>query len=143
MKASIRAALGGLAIAAALAEAAGPAVRVDGAWSRRAPKLDGSGNGAVYGTLVNPGASPDALIAAKSDVAGIVEVHETYAESGMSMMRAIERIPVPAGGQVGLAPGGYHVMLLNLKRDLRPGEAFAVTFVFERAGPVAVSAQVR
>jgi copper(I)-binding protein len=131
------------ACASTAAAAAEAKARVDGAWSRRAPMLDGSGNGAVYGTLVNGGGEADALVAATSDVAGMVEIHETYGESGMMMMRAIDRIGVAPGATVEMRPGGYHIMLLNLKRDLRPGQAVQLTFVFERAGPVAVQAEVR
>jgi hypothetical protein len=61
----------------------------------------------------------------------------------MMMMRSIERIGVAPGASVEMRPGGYHIMLLNLKRDLRPGQAVQLTFVFERAGPVAVQAEVR
>jgi copper(I)-binding protein len=132
-----------VAVFTSAAAAAEVKARVDGAWSRRAPMLDGSGNGAVYGTLVNGGRQADALIAATSEVAGVVEIHETYGESGMMMMRPIERIGVAPGASVEMRPGGYHIMLLNLKRDLRPGQALTLTFVFERAGPVAVQAEVR
>jgi len=58
-------------------------------------------------------------------------------------MRPVPKIAVPAGGKIEMKPGGYHVMLLGLKRDLKPGEKVAVTLKFERGGNVPVEAAVR
>jgi periplasmic copper chaperone A len=118
-------------------------IRVDGAWARRAPMLDGSGNGAVYVTLVNAGREADALISAASNVAGAVEIHETYQQSGMMRMRPLDRIDVAPGAIVEMKPGGRHIMLLNLKRDLKSGETTELTLVFRRAGAIAVKAEIR
>ena len=52
-------------------------------------------------------------------------------------------IEVPAGGQVELKPGGYHVMLIGLMRDLSDGEKFPLTLQFEKGGEVTVEAEVR
>ena len=118
-------------------------IRVDGAWARRAPMLDGSGNGAAYATLANSGKDADALISAASDVAGAVEIHETYQQSGIMKMRPLDRIDVAPGATVEMKPGGYHIMLLNLKRDLKPGETTELTLVFRKAGAIAVKAEIR
>lgn len=63
--------------------------------------------------------------------------------SGAMKMRPVESVPLPAGGTVEFKPGGLHVMLLELKRDLKAGDAFAVTLKFEKAGPQTVQVTVR
>jgi len=148
----IRSALGALvafAMLSAPAAAAGPAVSVRDAWARHAPMLEGeaaksgTGNGAVYATLVNAGAKADALVSASTDAARAAEVHETYQDAGMVMMRQVEQIVVPAGGKVELKPGGYHVMLFDLKRELRTGQSIPLVLTFRDAGKVSVTATVR
>ena len=62
---------------------------------------------------------------------------------GIMKMRKVEKIPVPAGGSVSLKPGGYHVMLFDLKKDLAVGDSMDVTLTFEQAGEVTLTAQVR
>lgn len=126
-------------------------LQVEGAWARRAAMMmkdssgGGSGNGAVYAVLVNAGNAPDALLGAESDAAATVEIHETYRDKsmGMMMMRPVRKIDVPAGNKVELKPGGYHVMLLNLKRDLKAGETISVTLQFEKAGKIPVTATIK
>ena len=139
-----------LAVAASAAGQSGDAnIRVDGAWARRAPMLkggdskSGSGNGAVYAALANTGREPDALVAAASDAAGVVEIHESYLESGMMKMRPLTKIDVPAGKTVEMKPGSYHIMLLNLTRDLEAGQVVQLTLVFQKAGKIPVTAQVK
>jgi copper(I)-binding protein len=87
------------------------------------------------------------LVGAASPVAGIVEVHEMKMEGGMMKMNAVDRLPLPAGKTVELKPGGYHVMLMDLKQPLKEGETVPVTLTFEdKAGKkqtVEVKAPVR
>jgi len=105
--------------------------------------MGGGGTGAVYVTLSNTGSQADALISASTDAAGAAELHEVKHESGVMKMRPVKSIPVPAGGKVELKPGGYHIMLLNLKHDLKPGEKIPVTLKFEHGAEVRVDADVR
>ena len=70
------------------------------------------------------------------------------ASSGMDTgsvmgMRQIERLEIPAGGTVELKPGGYHIMLIGLTRELVVGEKIDITLKFEKAGDVKVTAEVR
>jgi copper(I)-binding protein len=130
-------------------------LRVEDAWARRAPGMasgspgghgaapGGAANGAVYVTIVNPGSSPDALVGASTDAAGTVELHETVQEAGVMKMRPRPRFEVPAGGRLEMKPGGHHIMLLGLKRDLKPGDAVRVTLTFDKAAPMTVDAPVR
>lgn len=112
-----------------------------GVWSRPALAMDGSGNGAAFLVIVNPGTEDDTLISGSSDVASVVEIHETsMTEDGVMQMRQVEGgIPIPAGGAVTLRPGGYHVMFIGLNQDLVLDEAFEVTLTFENAGNVTLN----
>lgn len=62
---------------------------------------------------------------------------------GMMKMRQVEKIPVPADGTVELKPGGYHVMLFDLKKALAVGDTVEVTLTFEKAGQMTLTAEVR
>jgi periplasmic copper chaperone A len=86
----------------------------------------------------------DALTGAASPVAGRVELHETTADaSGMAAMHPVHRLEIPAASTVTLAPGGYHLMLMDLTERLEPGTTVDITLTFEGAGEVTVQAEVR
>jgi periplasmic copper chaperone A len=71
------------------------------------------------------------LVSAQSPVAGVVEIHEMAMEGTTMKMRAIPGLDLPAGKAVELKPGGYHVMLMDLKQQLKDGETVPVTLVVE------------
>ncbi len=71
------------------------------------------------------------LISAKSPAAGIVEVHEMALEGGVMKMRAVDVLALPMGKAVELKPGGYHVMLMDLKSQVKDGDAVPLTLTFE------------
>lgn len=142
------------------ADAQAQAIQVSDAWARRAPmahadksagsmdkhgkgKMDSHATGAVYATIANTGREADALVSATSDASQTVELHEVKHEGGVMKMRPVPKIAVPAGGKVEMKPGGYHVMLLGLKHDLKPGDKVAVTLKFERGGEVRVDVPVK
>jgi copper(I)-binding protein len=154
----------GLAAAVVAAGCARPAmeagvkadIHLENAWARRAPAMAHgqpgghgamgpgvAGNGAVYVTIVNRGAGPDALISAATDAASTVELHEVVQEGGVMKMRPLPRVEVPASGRLEMKPGGHHIMLLGLTRDLKPGDTVSVTLTFDKAGRMTVDAPVR
>jgi hypothetical protein len=101
-------------------------------------------NGAVYMTIKNGGQSDDTLVGAKTDVAKTVELHETKMdENDVMRMQPVPNIPIPAGGSVTLQPGGLHVMLIGMQKELAPGDKISLTLTFEKAGPMTVEAEVR
>lgn len=101
-------------------------------------------NGAVYMTLKNGGASDDALIGAKTDVAKTVELHETKMdENDVMKMSPVPNIPIPAGGSVTLKSGGLHVMLIDMQKELAVGDKISLTLTFEKAGPMTIEAEVK
>ena len=76
-------------------------------------------------------ASGGKLVSAASPVAGVVEIHEMAMDGNVMKMRAIAGLDLPAGKAVDLKPGGYHVMLMDLKQALKEGDTVAVTLVIE------------
>lgn len=98
---------------------------------------------AAYMVLENKGGA-DTLTSVSGDVAEMIQVHQTKEKDGMMVMEeAKEGIPVPANGNVELKPGGYHVMLMNLKQDLKPGDTFKLTLKFQSGKEVTVDVPVR
>jgi periplasmic copper chaperone A len=74
------------------------------------------------------------LVAASSPVAGVVEIHEMSMDQGVMKMRAIAGLDLPAGKTVELRPGGYHVMLMDLKAPVAAEQQVPLTLVFETQG---------
>jgi copper(I)-binding protein len=112
------------------------------AWSRATPK--GAKTGGGYLAIENKGSAPDRLIGGSADVAGSVQVHEMSMEGGVMKMRPVEQgLTIEPGKTVKLAPGGYHLMMMDLKAPLKQGERVPVTLEFERAGKVTVSLDVQ
>jgi copper(I)-binding protein len=71
------------------------------------------------------------LLSAQSPVAGVVEVHEMVMDGGVMKMRAISSLNLPAGKTVDLKPGGYHVMMMDLKAQVKDGDIVPVTLLVE------------
>jgi copper(I)-binding protein len=87
------------------------------------------------------------LIEASSPAAGVVEVHEMVMEKDVMKMRAVKGLDLPAGKTVELKPGGYHVMLMDLKQQMKEGDTVPVTLVVEgkdkKRSTIEVKAPVR
>lgn len=88
-----------------------------------------------------------ALLSAASPVAGVVEIHTMKMEDGVMKMRAIPKLDLPAGKGVKLAPGGYHVMLMELKQQMKKGDVVPITLKIEgkdkKVQTVEINAEVR
>jgi len=111
-------------------------------WSRATP--GGAKIAGGYLTIENKGTAPDRLTAASGDIAGKVEIHEMAMNNGVMTMRPLEKgLEIEPGKTVKLAPGGYHLMLMELKNPLRQGEKVPLELQFEKAGKVAVSLDVQ
>jgi copper(I)-binding protein len=107
------------------------------AWSRATP--GGAKVGGGYLTIENRGSVPDRLIGGSADVAAKVQVHEMTMNNGVMTMRPLEAgVVIEPGKTIKLAPGGYHLMLLDLKSPLKQGEKLAITLEFEKAGKISV-----
>jgi copper(I)-binding protein len=111
------------------------------AWARATP--GGAKVGGAYLTVENKGNSPDRLLGGSADIADKVEVHEMATEGGVMKMRPVlQGLTIDPGKTVKLAPGGYHLMMLDLKGPLKQGEEVPVTLDFEKAGKVNVTLDV-
>jgi copper(I)-binding protein len=109
-------------------------------WARATP--GGVTVGSAYLEVRAAPGRGDRLVAARSPVAGSVEIHSHVMERGIAKMRRVDAVAVPAGKSVVLKPGGYHVMLMDLKQPLKEGDLLNLTLVFEKAGPIEVEATV-
>lgn len=112
---------------------------VSDAWMRLVP---GGGGGSIYLTLHNGRSDADALLGATVPEAAVVEIHSMSVESGMMRMRKLDRIPIPGGEQIRLAPGGYHLMVMGLSGEVTLGDSLELTLEME-SGAMQVSIPVR
>ena len=98
--------------------------------------------GVAYFTITNGTDVDDALIAASTPAAAHVEMHETSIEAGMARMRPLNEVRVPAGGRIAVAPGGIHLMLVDLAHPLVAGSRVPLTLEFRNAGKMTVQLSV-
>ncbi len=110
------------------------------AWARAAMKGE---NSAVYFVLHNHSSQPDDLIGAACDCAQVVELHQTVMEGNVMKMQPVASIPLAAGEEVTFQPGGLHVMLINLTRDLKENEHIDLVLKFKRSGELRVKVPVK
>ena len=100
----------------------------------------------AFMVIENAGDTPDQLVGAavSPEIAGAVEIHETtVGENDVMQMRPVQAIEVPAHGSVELKPGGYHIMLLDVQRDLNAGDTVTLTLSFASGASLDVDAAVR
>lgn len=123
---------------AACAAAPGDDLTATQVWARPA---QAGANSAVFFFVDNPG-SADTLLSAASNVAAVVELHRTSMQDGVMRMQHQASVPIPAG-RTEFKPGGLHVMLIGLERDLQAGDTFEVTLTFQAAGTRTLAVEVR
>jgi periplasmic copper chaperone A len=112
------------------------------AWSRATPS--GAKIAGGYLTIENKGTAPDRLLGGSGDLAGKVEVHEMAMNNGVMTMRPLDKgLTIDPGKTVKLAPGGYHLMIMDLKSPFKQGDKVPVTLEFEKAGKVTLSLDVQ
>ena len=116
-------------------------VTIVGPWSRELPP--NAPNGAAYFRVVNGGGESDRIVSARTDIADTVEIHTHEMDGGMMKMRRVESVVVPAGGEVEFKPHGLHLMLFGLKEPLAGAGSYGLTVVFENAGELDVSVDVK
>jgi periplasmic copper chaperone A len=112
------------------------------AWSRATP--NGAKIGAGYFTIENKGKAADKLVGVSGEISGRIELHEMSMNNGVMKMRAVDGgLAIDPGKTVKLAPGGYHLMMFDLKNPLKQGDKVPVTLEFEKAGKVQISLDVQ
>jgi periplasmic copper chaperone A len=111
-------------------------------WTRAT--AGGAKVGTGYLTIENKGAVADKLVGGSTDAAGKLEVHQMSMSNGVMKMHQVEGgLAIEPGKTVKLAPGGYHLMLMDLKTPLKQGDKVPLTLEFERAGKVTLSLDVQ
>lgn len=98
--------------------------------------------GGAFVKIKNTGAA-DKLIAVSSPVAKEMQLHTMSMEGNVMKMREVKAIDIPANGTVELQPGGFHLMLIDLKSQLKAGDQIPVKLKFEKAGELEVKFQVK
>lgn len=138
----MKAVIGAVLIGLSLVGTARAEVRVEDPWVRATvPHQKATG---AFMRLVSD--QPAKLVSVSSPIAGTSEIHEMMMEGEVMKMRPLKALDLPGGAAVELKPGGYHLMLLDLKEQIREGQQVALTLTVERNGQretLVVSAAVR
>ncbi|NBR27368.1 MAG: copper chaperone PCu(A)C [Betaproteobacteria bacterium] len=129
LKFTLAAGLVAALIGTALPVLAQSGVEVSNAWTRSTVAAQKTGG--IYFDIRST--APAKLVGVASPAAARVELHNMKMEGGVMKMSAVESIELAAGQTVKLAPGGYHVMLIDLKQPLKVGDSVPVTLTVERA----------
>src|ERR1700753_2170826 len=107
-------------------------VVIKGAWVQEGPPSQAVT--AAYMLIENHGPAEIELLSASTDAARVVELHKMELEGRMMRMRRVDSIRIPAGGSVELKPGGYHLMVIGLKKVLKEGDE--VSFALQFSGEI-------
>ena len=110
--------------------------------SARAPLPASPQVGATYLTIKNESSQPDVLVSATSDAASQTMVHHDVVNGMTETMVPAGPLTIGPGKSLVLAPGGYHIMLMDLTRRLSVGEVIHITLDFRRAGEIEVTVPV-
>jgi copper(I)-binding protein len=114
-------------------------IEVHQAWVR--PTIKGE-NAAVYLTTHNHSANDDELISASSNVADVIEMHQSKMENDIMQMDMLTSLPLAAGEEVIFTPGRLHFMLVNIKQDLILGEHIELTLHFKTHADIVVEVHI-
>lgn len=132
----------GLLLCCALAATSEPeSLQAKDAWVRAAPP--GVTMLAGYLTLRNTGKAPVRLTGVSSPDFARVELHRSVLKDGLARMRPVDSLVLPAGGEVRLEPGGYHLMLIQPARALGPGDTVQLRLRFSDGTDLCVNARLR
>jgi len=112
-------------------------LKISAPWARATPK--GASVGGGYMKITNSGTAPDRLVGGTTDISDSFEVHEMKMEDGVMKMRPVANgLEIKPGQTVTFDPSGYHMMFVDLKKQLVQGERFKATLEFAKAGKVDV-----
>ena len=114
-------------------------IEVDELWMR--PVQQGE-NGAVYFVIHNHSSQADALTGISSDVAEATEIHESQMNADVMQMHPVQSLPLEPDAEVAFEPGGYHVMLVGVQKELKVGDEIQITLHFQKSGDLALTVPV-
>ena len=98
---------------------------------------------AAFLTLKNTSDTDMSLIAVESDISEFVELHAHTMVDGMMSMGQVDEIIIPKNSSVSLETGGYHIMIINLKKDLVVGEKVDLTLKFKNGTSLLIQPEVK
>ncbi len=114
---------------------------VSNAWVQAMPPSQTTS--AAYMTIANNSPKEAVLVSVLSDIAGTVEIHQMSEMNGMMKMNMVANLHIPAHGKVALQPGGFHIMLVNLKKPVNKGDIVSIALHFQDGRSIMVNANVR
>ena len=115
-------------------------VEIKDAWLRTGAK---GLNSALYFKIENNSETPDTLYKVSSSIAKHIQMHETYKKNDMMGMREIKNLEVKSNSSIEFKPGGYHIMLMDLNKDLKPGDEINFTMFFKQIGKINIKSKSR
>ncbi len=114
---------------------------ISDAWVQAMPPIQKTT--AAYMVIRNNAPKEVILQSASSDIAGATEIHQMSAMNGMMNMAMVTDVHIPAQGKVILQPGGFHIMLINLKKPVNKGDSIPLTLHFQGGSNVSVNVLVK
>jgi len=123
------------------ADSLGKDIFVSDAWVQAGPPSQN--NSAAYLTITNNSSKEAILVSAASDIAGAVEIHQMSDTNGMMNMAMVSNVHIPAMGKITLQPGGFHIMLINLKKPVNKRDIIPITLHFQDGSSIMVNAVVK
>ncbi|MCH7723123.1 MAG: copper chaperone PCu(A)C [Bacteroidetes bacterium] len=118
----------------------GNILQVKNQWLR--PGAKGMGT-ALYFEVENPTDKPDTLYKITSDISSMIQLHETYAKDELMGMREVGEFVIEPESSLELKPGGYHIMVMKLKRDIKKSDEIEFKLHFKNAGSIIIRAKVK
>lgn len=115
-------------------------LQVKNQWLR--PGAKGMGT-ALYFEVENPTDKPDTLYKITSDISSMIQLHETYAKDELMGMREVGEFVIEPESSLELKPGGYHIMVMKLKRDIKKSDEIEFKLHFKNAGSIIIRAKVK
>ena len=115
-------------------------IEIHSAWMRPAGQGE---NGAVYFVIHNHSSEVDELIGVSSDIAAAAEMHESKMSGDIMQMDQVKSVPLEAFAEIEFAPGGLHIMLVDLRQDVRAGDEIEVILDFKTYHDIKIKVPVR
>ncbi len=128
------------ALAACSQQPAAPDIVISDVWARAV--APGQKTGAAYMTIANNGDSADRLLSAQASISPMSSLHASRTENGVTSMEPVPSLEIPAKSVVKLAPGGTHLMIMDLSVPMSAGDRFFVDFKFEKSGNKTVAGKI-
>lgn len=112
------------------------AIEISNVWARQTRSRTASA--AVYFELINHSHRQESLEAVSTERAATSMIHRSFEQNNVMRMEMQHNVPIAPGETLLFAPGGYHVMLMQLTEPLKEGDVFPLTLTFANAGDVTV-----